>query len=182
MKNANIKQTTRAISEAAICVAAALALSFLKLKLWVNGGSVDLVMVPLLILAFRRGAGWGMGAGLVFGTLKCFLAGGYAWSWASILLDYSVAYMAVGLAGVFRGRSLAAGTVFGGFCRFIVHFASGITIYAVSIGSPGNLFGHTYTNAWLFSLLYNGSYMLVNTVLALAAIRLLQRPLRRYLQ
>jgi len=54
------------IVEGAICIALSYALSFLKFKIWPEGGSIDLVMVPLLVYAWRRGTLWGMGAGLIF--------------------------------------------------------------------------------------------------------------------
>ena len=96
------------ICEGAICVAVALALSYIKIPMGVAfggfGGSIDLVMIPIIIYAVRRGLSWGIGAGLVFGTLKYFLAGGVAASWQSMLLDYSLAYAAVGFAGLFNSR------------------------------------------------------------------------------
>ena len=70
--------------EGALCIAIAYALSFIKFKIWPEGGSIDIVMVPLLIYAWRRGAGWGIIAGLIFGTIKCFFAGGFAWGRARV--------------------------------------------------------------------------------------------------
>ena len=51
--------------EGALCIAMSYALSFLKFKIWAEGGSIDIVMVPLLIYAWRRGTGWGIAAGLL---------------------------------------------------------------------------------------------------------------------
>ena len=96
--------TLRPLCESALFTAAALALSYLKIPTGMAfggfGGSVDLVMIPLLLCAVRWGLGWGLGSGLVFGTLKYFFAGGSAITWQSMLLDYSLAYMLVGLAGL----------------------------------------------------------------------------------
>ena len=98
----------RALCECAIFIAAAIALSYLKIPIGLSfggfGGSIDLVMVPLILCAMRWGLGWGLGSGLVFGTLKFFFAEGFAINWASMLLDYSVAYMFVGFAGLFRRK------------------------------------------------------------------------------
>lgn len=183
MAKSNRPKTTAAITEGAVLVAAALVLSFIKLKLWANGGSVDLVMIPLIIFALRRGTAWGVGAGLVFGTLKCIISGATAWGWASILLDYSVAYAAVGLAGIFKGKDsgLLWGTVTGSLARLAVHYISGVTIYAVSVAEPGELFNTAFTNPWIFSLVYNGSYMAVNMVLALVVLLPAKTVLRPYL-
>ena len=178
------KKHLRALCESAIFVAAALALSYLKVPIGASfggfGGSIDFVMIPLILLAVRWGLGWGLGAGLAFGTLKFFIGGGTAVSWESMLLDYSLAYMFVGMAGIFRRRSslvwLAALT--GCVSRFLIHFISGVTIYAEYV-SP--IFGWDGTSSTIYSILYNGSYMLPNTVIAVVLCLLLQHPLKKYL-
>lgn len=175
----------RALCECAVFIAAALALSYLKIPIGAEfggfGGSIDFVMVPLIVCAIRWGCGYGLGAGLVFGTLKFFLAGGAAINWQSMLLDYSVAYMFVGFAGLLRGRSKTAwlAALLGCLARFIVHFVSGITIYAEYMY---DIFGLPMTNTWVYSALYNGTYMLPNTVLAVGLCALLAVPLGKYLR
>ena len=176
------RTATAKITESAILVAAALILSFFKLELWANGGSINLAMIPIIVLAIRRGTLWGMGGGLVLGTLKCIISGGIAWGWASILLDYSVAFMAVGLAGLGRNHGVVLPTVIGCVGRFIVLYISGDTINAVSVSAPGEIFGGSFSNAALYSLIYNGSYMLVNMLLAIVILLLLKKPLGKYLK
>ncbi|MBR6826258.1 MAG: energy-coupled thiamine transporter ThiT [Oscillospiraceae bacterium] len=178
-------KSLRALCESAVFTALALALSYLKIPIGVAfggfGGSVDLVMIPLLLCAIRWGLGWGLGSGLVFGTLKFFFAGGSAISWESMLLDYSIAYMLVGLAGLLKGRSNTAwlAAAIGCLGRFAVHFVSGVTIYAEYV-SP--IFGWEGSSATIYSILYNGSYMLPNTVIAILALALLQKPLGAFLR
>jgi hypothetical protein len=46
-----------------------------------------------------------------------------------------------------------------------VHFISGVTIYAIN--APTEILNMTLTSPWLFSLVYNGSYMLVDTIICL---------------
>ena len=86
----------RCLTEGGICVALSLVLSYLKIPVMAGfggfGGSIDFVMIPLIIFAVRWGLSWGIGAGLVFGTLKYILASGFAISWVSIIFDYAVAY------------------------------------------------------------------------------------------
>jgi len=174
-----------ALCECAIFTAMAIALSYLKIPIGLEfggfGGSIDLVMIPLILCAIRWGWTWGLGTGLVFGTLKFFLAGGTAVNWQSMLLDYSVAYMFVGFAGLFRGKSKTAwlAALVGCLARFVIHFISGITIYAEYVT---DLFGLHITNPWVYSVLYNGSYMLPNTILAVAVIALLSVPLGKYMR
>jgi thiamine transporter len=167
------------IVEGALCIAMSYALSFLKFKIWPEGGSIDIVMVPLLIYAWRRGALWGVAAGLIFGTIKCFFAGGFAWGWQSILLDYSIAYAAVGLGGLVRKIKfgLPLGAVVGSVCRFLIHFISGVTIYKIL--EPEVFAGTTYSNPVLYSTVYNGSYMLANLILAVVICFLLEKPMSK---
>lgn len=66
----------------------------------------------------------------------------------------------------------------GSFFRFIVHFISGITIYAIA--APTELFEMTFTSPWMYSLAYNGSYMLIDMALCLAIFGLLYRPMKKY--
>ena len=169
-----------ALCECAIFTAMALALSYLKIPIGLEfggfGGSIDLVMIPLILCAIRWGCGWGLGTGLVFGTLKFFLAGGTAVNWQSMLLDYSIAYMCVGLAGLLRGKSKTAwlAALIGCFGRFVIHFISGVTVYAQYM--PEEFMGMTMTSPVTYSILYNGTYMLPNTILAVIICALLMKP------
>ena len=173
MKNKNIQM----LAEGGICLALALALSYLKIPVAALGGSIDFVMVPLIVFACRWGFGWGMLVGFAFGTLKFFLAGGVAANWQSMLLDYSVAYAFVGLAGLV-GKwkyGLPVGALIGCVGRFLIHFLSGVTIYAEYATPTTDLLGAAVVTpgAAAYSLIYNLSYMLPNTVLAVAICGLL---------
>lgn len=182
--NTKSHQNLRCLTECAIFAALSLALSYLKIPIGISfggfGGSIDLVMIPLIIAAYRWGLGWGLGTGLVFGTLKFFFAGGSAVNWQSMLLDYSVAYMFVGFAGLLMRREgkLWLAALIGCIGRFLIHFISGITIYAMYME---DIFGLPMTNTWVYSLLYNGSYMLPNTILAVVLCLILEKPLRKQL-
>ena len=180
----NKHDLTLTLSEGAVFTAAALALSYLKIPVGFLfggfGGSIDLVMIPLLVYAVRRGPLWGVASGLLFGTMKFFLGGGAAINWQSMLLDYSLAYAAVGLAGCCRRapRPLLLGTLLGCRARFGIHSLSGVTIYAAYM--PESFMERTMTSPAFYSLLYNGTYMLPNTVLAVLFALFLEKPLRAY--
>ena len=104
--------TTNKITEGAVIVALTVVLNFFKLDLGPEGGSVNLVFIPLMVFALRRGTFWGIGAGLVFGVLKAIIGGGISYGWQSLLLDYAVAYALVGLAGLLPSKPVLS-TVFG---------------------------------------------------------------------
>ena len=106
------KQTTRTLCEGAIMVAMAVVLNFFKFDLFAQGGSMNLLFIPLMVFALRRGPVWGIGAGLVFGVLKAIIGGGIAYGWQSLLLDYALAYALTGLAG-FTPKKPVLGTVIG---------------------------------------------------------------------
>ena len=174
----------RAVTECAVFVAMALALSYLKIPIGLAfggfGGSIDLVMIPLIVFAVHRGLGWGLLAGLVFGTIKYFIGAHADISWISIIFDYSVAYAFVGFAGLLRRqpRQLWLAALIGCFGRFVIHFIRGITIYAMYME---DIFGLPMTNVWVYSALYNGSYMLPNTALAVVLCAILGTSLYKQL-
>ena len=170
----------RMLCEGAILLAMGLVLNALKLFQFPNGGSVDLAMIPIFFFAIRWGVGPGLLVGFAFGLLQMFIDGAIAWGWQSLLLDYLVAFTPLGLAGLFRYRrgGIFAGTLLGCILRFIVHYISGVTIYAIV--APTELFAMTFTEPWMYSLAYNGSYMLVDTVICLVVFALLYNPLRKY--
>lgn len=179
-KSTKARLYTRMLCEGAIMVALALVLNQLKIFRLPNGGSITLEMLPIFFFAVRWGVGPGLLAGFAFGLLQMFIDGAVAWGWQSLLLDYLVAFTPLGLAGLFKGKQwgIFAGTVLGSVVRFIVHFISGITIYAIV--APTELFNMTFTSPWMYSLAYNGSYMAIDMALCLVVFGLLYKPLKRY--
>ena len=179
-KSTKARLYTRMLCEGAIMVALALVLNQLKIFRLPNGGSITLEMLPIFFFAVRWGVGPGLLAGFAFGLLQMFIDGAVAWGWQSLLLDYLVAFTPLGLAGLFKGKNwgIFAGTVLGSVVRFIVHFISGITIYAIV--APTELFNMTFTSPWMYSLAYNGSYMAIDMALCLVVFGLLYKPLKRY--
>lgn len=172
----------RALCEGAIMVALAQILSYLKLfGNMPNGGSITFAMFPILLYAVRWGLGKGLLAGFTFGLLQLIFDGAYAWGWQSMLLDYLVAFTPLGLAGLFRGKKwgIFPGTVLGCVTRFLVHYISGVTIYRIY--EPTEIPGiGVFDDAVLYSLVYNGSYMLPCMVLALAVAGVLYVPMKKY--
>ena len=171
----------KALTEAAIMVALAQVLSFIKLMQLPNGGSLTPAMFPILFFSVRWGLGKGLLAGFAFGLLQLIFDGAYAWGWQSMLLDYLLAFTPLGLAGLFRGKTwgIFPGTVLGCTLRFVVHYISGVTIYRIYQPTEVPGFG-VFESAEVYSLVYNGVYMLPNALLALAIAGVLYQPLKRY--
>ena len=170
----------RMLCEGAMMVALSQILSYIKLMELPNGGSLTPAMFPVLLFALRWGLKDGLLAGFVFGLLQLIFDGAYAWGWQSMLLDYLLAFTPLGLSGLFRGRAwgIFPGTVLGCAGRFIIHFISGITIYRILV--PTEVLGTVFDDPTLYSIVYNGSYMLPNTILALVIAGLLYVPLKKY--
>ncbi|MBR2915288.1 MAG: energy-coupled thiamine transporter ThiT [Clostridia bacterium] len=174
--NKKLKERLLIVCECGITVALALALCPLELDFaWLQGGGIDILMVPLVILALRRGAGWGIATGATFGILKYLLWSSGGYGIPSILLDYVLAYAAVGTAGFFKkgmwGTAVATGV------RFIVHFISGVTIYAITASET--VYGITTASPFIYSIVYNAPYVLANGIICAVIVALLEKPMSK---
>ena len=96
-----------------------------------------------------------------------------------MLLDYTAAYAMVGMAGLLKGRKwgFPLGAFVGCLARFVVHFITGITIYRILV--PTEVMGMTVSNPYVFSVLYNISYLGPNTVISVIVCLLLDKPLKK---
>ena len=161
---------TRMLCEGALIVALAQILGYLKLAEAPNGGSITFAMFPIILFAVRWGLRPGLMAGFLFGLLQLIFDGAYAWGWQSMLLDYLVAFTPLGLV---------AGTLAGCLARFAIHYISGVTVYKIL--APTEFLNWTFSSPALYSLVYNGSYMLPNTIITLLISVVLYVPLKRFI-
>lgn len=153
-----MKSQTRIIAEIVVAVALAYVLNLIVLFRMPQGGSVTAVsMVPILWLALRRGPKIGVLGGIVFGLVDMFPEP-FIVHPVQFLLDYPLAFGALGLAGFFRGHPLL-GVVAGILGRFVSHFISGIVFFATY--APAGM------NPALYSAIYNGSYLIVELILSI---------------
>lgn len=168
------------MTEIAIFAAIGLVLDQLSFKIVPQGGSISLVMLPIVIIAIR----WGLGAGLISGFLVGVLQmmfGAYILHWAQALLDYVVAFTAIGLAGVMRPTIIhamknekitlqfiyiVAAIMIGGIIRFIAHLLAGVIFFKEYAGDQ---------NPWIYSTIYNCTYIIPSIILtAIVAVLLLK--------
>lgn len=183
-------RTTRMLVESAILIAIATVLNeFVAFKApWAFGGSVTLgSMLPLVLISWRWGLRQGLFSAFIFALLQMMIGfsnvtyGRTLFQMIGIaLLDYVLAYTAYGLAGIFRGRvknnlaALAAGIVLVGALRFVCSFLSGWMIWDALWPNEQGLSGA------LYSLIYNGGYILPDVFIAATAGLLLFAPMKRY--
>lgn len=163
--------------EVAVMIALALVLDQIRLFKMPQGGSVTAgSMIPLLLVALRHGPKWGITAGALAGVLQYLLSGDQPVHPLQLLLDYPVAFGAIGLAGLAAGKSNAAAAWMGSLAllgRFAAHLVSGAVFFA-EYAPPGQ-------NVWAYSALYNGSYMLPEIVISGILLMLLLPALQRAL-
>lgn len=162
---------TRILAEAALMIALAVVLDALRLYTLPQGGSITVgEMVPLLFLALRRGSKVGIFAGAIFGIIDLYFEP-FVYNPFQFLLDYPLAFGALGLAGLFSKRPLAwaapVGVAVGIGSRFVCHFLSGIIFFA-SYAPAGE-------SAALYSAIYNATYLLPGLVISEIAILALLR-------
>ena len=122
-----------------------------------QGGSVSAAgMVPLLWFSLRRGLRSGLEAGAVYGLVNMAL-GGYIVDPVQALLDYPIAFAALGLASIFR-KYPPLGVAVGIGGRFLAHFVSGVWFFAQY--APEGM------NPAVYSAIYNGSYLIVELIVS----------------
>ncbi|WP_203362580.1 energy-coupled thiamine transporter ThiT [Bacillus sp. REN10] len=144
--------------EIAVMAGLAQILSLFKFgALWAYGGSISLVMVPIFLMAYRRGLKAGIVTGLIVGLLGLILGGTIVHP-IQLALDYPLAYAVLGLAGVMAAASemnvnrIISGLMLGTFLRLACHFISGVV-----------WFGQYAPDGWpvvLYSIAYNASYLI----------------------
>lgn len=155
------RQRLLILLEMAMMAAIALVFSEIKLFDMPQGGSVSLVMVPIALIAVRRGIAAGILTGTAVGLLQLFL-GGYVVNPIQLLLDYPLAFAALGLSGIIRishyekkaGRIWAiwGSLLIGVLARFACHFISGVVWFGE--------YAPEGTPVALYSFLYNITYLL----------------------
>ena len=165
----------RAMTECSIMVALSTVLSLIKIIDMPYGGSVTIAsMLPIAIAVYRHGALWGLGTALVNSAIQLLLGLNdlsYFTTWQSILaiilLDYIVAFSVFALSGIFKkiekrqNYALLYGVLLSSLLRYLCHVISGATVWAgLSIPTEAAL---------LYSLSYNATYMLPETIV-LAAV------------
>lgn len=156
MTNTSSHNYVRALCEGAILVALAEILGYIKVWHMPEGGSVSLMMLPIMVFALRWGLGRGLLAGLALGIVDFMLGGGIAIGWQSILGDYVIACTLIGLAGVgSRMKNLGGvilGSVLGGVGRFLSVWVTGATLWGEYMY---DIYGLPMDNEWVYSFLYN---------------------------
>ena len=170
---------TKKLTRAAVMIALGTTLSFFKVYNLGNGGSVTMgSMVPVILISFVFNTKEALLTSFVYSLLQMLVQGistppveNFLYYFLVIILDYVLAFSVLGLGGTLFGwvknKSLRmiSGTVVVVFLRFICHFMSGVFIWKTYAPEGQSVF--------LYSLLYNGSYMSGELIITVAVISLL---------
>jgi len=173
-----MKTNTKKITQGAIMIALAVVLSMFAVFKLPNGGSITVAsMAPIILYSMMYDFKWSLLTSIVYACIQMII-GFYpppAQDLLSfvlvIMLDYIIAFGVIGFAGLIAGRfknkitGAGIATVIVLLIRLLCHFISGIVIWSsyAPEGQP----------VWLYSLLYNGSYMSGEIVITSIAIMLL---------
>lgn len=168
---------TRMIAEAGVAIAIAQVLSFITLFHMPQGGSIKAAsMVPLMIFAYRWGGTRGILAGVVYGILHFLLGFKSSIHYLSIILDYLVAYGVIGVCGYFKDNivGLISGSIVAIALRWFASVTSGAVVFA-SYAPQGQ-------NPWIYSMIYNASYMVPDGILNIVVLLFVYQGVKRGLK
>ena len=171
------------LAECAVMLALAFALSYAKLFEMPMGGSVTIAsMLPIMLIGIKYGTVTGMSVGFVYSLtqlLQAVMSGNvfpYCESLGAlavcIAFDYVVPFTLLGLAGIFKELGAVknpeiasyVGIVSTVALRFVCHFITGVVIWGQWAEGMSKE---------LYSLLYNGQYMLPEMILTIIASAIL---------
>ncbi len=156
---------TKVLVYGSLCVALSFVLSYIRLFRMPQGGSVTLAgMLPLIIFAVAFGPIAGILAGISLGFLN-LIQDPYMIHWLQVVLDYPLAYGAVGLAGLIK-KPLWTSALVGGTGRLLMSFLSGVVFFREF--TPEGM------NDYIYSLTYNGSYIGMELLIIIALLQVPQ--------
>lgn len=178
---------TKMLVEGAVMIALATVLSFVKVYQLPWGGSITLLsMLPIVVYSIKYGVSKGLMVSFLYALIQFgqgIADGLFGWGLTPVMLvtciflDYIIAFTVLGLAGIFRKKGLVGniiGIIISLILRFSCHFLSGVVVFA----SAGKLWeGFSTDNTYLYSFLYNGSFMLPEIIFTvIGAVVLLTVP------
>jgi thiamine transporter len=170
-----VKISTRILTEVVAMVALAGVLEFISgfmpfLQMPQGGRVTFAAMVPIFFVAFRRGPRVGILAGVAFG-LVVLVEEPFIYNPIQFLLDYPLAFGALGLSAFFRKLPWPSmpviGVAVGIGCRFISHFISGLVFFASY--APAGMDPATY------SAIYNAWYLVPELIISEIVMLILVR-------
>ena len=165
-KNSEKKTDIKALTVSALMIALATVLGQIKVFEMPQGGAVTLFSIlPIAVCGYLLGTRRGVMAGFCVGLIN-LIFGPYVIHPVQLLMDYPIAFGAVGLAGITRNyrNGLTSGYIIGLIGRYICAGLSGVIFFG-SYAPEG-------FNAWTWSLWYNLTYLAAEGLLTVLIINI----------
>jgi len=175
----HVRTDIQRIVEAALFLAITFIIARLEFRIWPQGGSVNIFILPLVLYAVRNGVKWGLLTGTAYGILSIMWAS-FLYHPLSGLLDFIVPAAATGLAGLLRGDFRAYwGILLAGSVGMASYVLSGVFIFGHFM--PEVFLGIPMGNVLFYAFLYNATYVIPSMLLSLFVLSLIHKPLRRFI-
>jgi len=153
----------KAMTYSAIGIAIAFILNtFVVFKMPQAGSATLFSMLVIVLIGYWFGPSTGIMAGVAFGILNMLYAP-FVVHPIQFLLDYPLAFGMLGISGFFgkMKNGLQWGYLAAVFGRYLCHVLSGIIFFAEYAGE---------TNAVLYSLAYNATYLAIEATITFALL------------
>ena len=153
--------SVKGLAVCGVCIALAFVLSFVKLFSAPLGGSVTLCsMFFICVIGYFFGWKYSLTAALAYGILQ-FVQKPEIYAPAQVIIDYGLAFTALGLSGFFKDRKhgLYLGYIAGVTGRFLFATISGYVFFAEYAPEGWNPF--------IYSACYNGAYIYIEAAITL---------------
>ena len=158
------KMSAKQLAFCAVALALAMVTSMIKLFRFPFGGSVTLFsMLFICLIGYFYGPGTGILTAVAYGVLQ-FILGPYIYTPIQVVVDYPLAFGALGLAGFFwkSKNGLLKGYIIGVVGRWVFSVISGWVF-----------FGEYAWDGWAalpYSLCYNGAYIFAEAIITIILI------------
>lgn len=162
----NKKMSAKQLTFCAVAMALALVTSFIKVASLPMGGSITLFsMFFMCFIGYLYGPKIGIMTGVAYGILQLIIEP-YIYAPLQVLLDYPLAFGALGLSGFFSKKKfgLTTGVIVGILGRYICHVISGYVFFA-SYAPEG-------MNPMIYTLGYNATYIVPELIATVIVVSL----------
>lgn len=160
------KMTVKQLAFCAVSIALGTVLSYIKVFSFPTGGSITLLSMLIVCLpGYWFGLGAGIMTGVAYGVLQ-MLIDPYILYPMQLVMDYLLAFGALGLAGLFARRKggLIPGYITGVLGRYVFAVLSGWIFFG--------MYAWEGWNPLLYSVVYNGIYIFAEAIVTIVILLL----------
>ncbi|MCW8786989.1 MULTISPECIES: energy-coupled thiamine transporter ThiT [Bacillus] len=154
-----------------------------------QGGSVSIMMIPIFLISFRWGVKAGLTTGFLTGIVQIAIGNLFLQHPVQLFLDYIAAFAVLGFSGLFASgvRESALNKKRGALTMYVIGgvFIGSVLRYAAHVVSGAVFFGSyapKNTPVWIYSSVYNATYMIPSFILSAIVLILLFMTAPRLLE